>query len=84
MKAMGMLAIWQNRRAGEQVTAGEQTDTCVKTFTMAACSPYPLLSCSFAALEPRNRGERIRTFDLLVPNQALCQAELRPATYHYY
>ena len=25
-----------------------------------------------------NRGDRIRTCDLLVPNQALCQAELRP------
>ena len=26
----------------------------------------------------QNRGDRIRTCDLLVPNQALCQAELRP------
>jgi hypothetical protein len=26
------------------------------------------------------RGERIRTSDLLIPNQALYQAELRPVT----
>ena len=26
----------------------------------------------------RNRGDRIRTYGLLVPNQALCQAELHP------
>jgi hypothetical protein len=31
------------------------------------------------SLQWRNgRGERIRTFDLLVPNQALYQAKLRP------
>ena len=27
-----------------------------------------------------NRGDRIRTCDLLVPNQALCQAEQHPGT----
>ena len=30
-----------------------------------------------------NRGGRIRTDDFLVPNQALYQAELHPATAHY-
>ena len=28
------------------------------------------------------RGERIRTFDTLVPNQVLYQTELRPETTH--
>ena len=30
------------------------------------------------------RGERIRTFDTLVPNQVLYQTELRPENEHYY
>ena len=30
------------------------------------------------------RGERIRTFDTLVPNQALYQTELRPESETYY
>lgn len=38
--------------------------------------PFRLMTIS---LQLRNgRGERIRTFDLLVPNQALYQAKLRP------
>ncbi len=32
--------------------------------------------------EFRGRGERIRTFDTLVPNQVLYQTELRPETTH--
>ena len=30
--------------------------------------------------EKSGRGERIRTFDILVPNQALYQTELHPET----
>ena len=34
--------------------------------------------CSTIELHPQSRGDRIRTCDLLVPNQALYQAKLHP------
>jgi hypothetical protein len=59
----------KNRGTVEQETAAERY----------VFSPDLLLYRSTALfLLRKNRGERIRTFGLLVPNQALYQAELRP------
>src|ERR1700761_2316325 len=43
-----------------------------------AASPANILKIPSWETERRNRGDRIRTCDLLVPNQALYQAKLRP------
>ena len=41
-------------------------------------TPLWILFSIFWPFGPKSRGERIRTSGLLVPNQALYQAELRP------
>ena len=50
-------------------------------FKTVRCRPVAILARRFKF---SGRGERIRTFDTLVPNQVLYQTELHPENESYY